>query len=62
MVEEILKNIDLTKIILAIIALFGTGIFIGVQKHNKQTQKSGSNSKNYQSNGDMYIGVDKNDK
>ena len=55
MFEEILKNIDLTKIILAIIALFGTGIFIGVQKNNKQIQKAGNNSQNYQSNGDLYI-------
>lgn len=55
MFEEIIKNLDLTKIILALIALLGTGIFIGVQKHNKQTQKSGDNSKNYQANGDLTI-------
>lgn len=61
MFEEILKNIDLTKIILAIIALFGTGIFIGVQKHNKQTQKSGDNSTNYQSNGDIDINTNNGD-
>lgn len=51
MFEEIVKNLDLNKIILAIIALFGTGMFIGVQKHNKQTQKTGNNSTNIQANG-----------
>ena len=56
MFEEVLKNFDLIKIIPGVIAaILGTGIFIGVQKQNKQTQKSGNNSQNYQSNGDLYI-------
>ena len=56
-------NIDWTTIILGFIGFLGaTGIFIGIQNHNKQIQKSGNNSKNYQSNGDIYIGVNENDK
>lgn len=56
MFDELLKQIDLNKIILSIISLFGMGgIFIGIQKHNKQIQKAGNNSKIYQSNGDMNI-------
>lgn len=63
MFGEILKNFDLTKIILSIITLFvTTGIFIGVQKHNKQTQKSGDNSLNIQANGNVSIGENNNDK
>lgn len=62
MFEEIIKNLDLNKIVLAIITLLGTGIFIGVQKHNKQTQKSGNNSINIQANGNITIGGNINDK
>lgn len=61
MFKEIIENLDLTKIILATITLLGTGIFIGVQKHNKQTQQSGDNSTNYQSNGDIDINTDNGD-
>lgn len=63
MFKEIIENLDLTKIIIAIITLLGTtGIFIGVQKHNKQTQKSGGNSTNIQANGNITIGGNINDK
>lgn len=63
MFKEIIENLDLTKIILAIITLFGTtGIFIGVKKHNKQTQKSGDNAINIQANGNITIGGNINDK
>ncbi len=54
---EILQNIDWTKVITTILsALLGLSIFIGVKKSNKQVQKSGNNSKNFQANGDINIG------
>jgi len=63
-IQEILKNPNFINTIIGIIvALLGVGgIFIGVQKHNKQTQKSGDNSTNIQANGNITIGGNINDK
>lgn len=59
---EILKNINWAKIITesipVLLGLLGLGIFIGVKNNNKQVQKSGNNSKNFQATGDINIGGD----
>lgn len=60
--HEILKNLDWTHIVIALISLLGIGLYIGIQNHNKQSQKSGNNSKNFQANGDITVNGDINDK
>lgn len=62
MFQEIIKNLDWNKIIISIITLFGAGLFIGIKYNNRQTQKSGNHSNNYQANGNITIGNFHNDK
>ena len=53
---EILKNIDWTKIVLAIISLFCLGFVINISiKKIKQKQITGNNSTNYQAGNDVTV-------
>ena len=60
MLLEIIKNLNWTQIIVAILSLLGIGFCIN-KYSPKQQQKSGNKSVNCQANGNINIGITKDD-